>query len=262
MSPEVHRAAAVGFERAAGAYERGRPEFPADAVAAVAGALDLRAGRTVLDLGAGTGKLTRLLVPTGARVVAVEPVAAMRRALEGLAPGVETLDATAERLPLGPGEADAATAAQAFHWFDGDRALAELARVLRPGAGLALVWNVRDESTDWVHAITELIEPYRGDTPSHRSMRWLTTFDRTQAWSEPVRTSFPYMHRTTRSATVDRVTSISFIAALDAHERDRVADAVRALLPSGDEITFPYRTDLWVSRRREPGPATRRRSRT
>jgi SAM-dependent methyltransferase len=250
MWPEVHRAAAVGYERAADAYERGRPAFPDEAVAAIVDELELRAGRTVLDLGAGTGKLTRLLVATGARVIAVEPVAAMRRALAELAPDAEPLDATAERLPLGPAEADGATAAQAFHWFDGDRALAELARVSAPGAGLALVWNVRDESVDWVRSITDLIEPLRGDTPSHRSMRWLTAFERTAAWTEPARSSFPYVHRTSREAVVDRVISISYIAALDERDRERIADTVRRSLPPGDEIAFPYRTDLWISRRR------------
>lgn len=250
MSPEVHPSAAVGFERAADAYERGRPGFPDEAIAAMTEALDLRPGRTVLDLGAGTGKLARVLVPTGARVLGVEPVAAMRRTMRELVPGAEVLGATAEALPLRPGDADAAAAAQAFHWFDGPRALAEIARVLPPDGVLALIWNVRDQSTPWVRAITDLIEPYRGDTPSHRSLRWLAAFDDAPGWTEPACTSFPYVHRTTPQAAVDRVTSISFIAALPSAERDRVGDAVRALLPPGEGIDFPYRTDLWVTRHR------------
>jgi len=250
MSPEIHPSAAVGFERAAGAYERGRPDFPAPAVDALVRDLDLRPGRTVLDLGAGTGKLARLLAPSGATVIGVEPVAAMRRTMQEVVPDAEVLDATAEALPLEPGAADAAVAAQAFHWFDGPRALAELARVLPPGGPLALIWNVRDETEPWVFAITELIEPSRGDTPSHRSMRWRDAFDDAPGWTAQPLTSFPYIHRTTREAAVDRVTSISFIAALEDGERRRVADAVRALLPPGAEVDFPYRTDLWLSRRR------------
>jgi SAM-dependent methyltransferase len=249
MSPEVHEAAATGFARAADAYERGRPGFPDAAVRLLGSELGLRPGRTVLDLGAGTGKLTRLFASSGATIVAVEPVSAMREALRRAAPGVAAVGATAEALPFAPGAADAAAAAQAFHWFDGRRALAELARVLPAGAPLALVWNVRDEREPWVRAITDLIEPYRGTTPSHRSMRWQASFDDTPLWSTPERTSFPYVHETSREATVDRVMSISFIAALPDGPRDLVADQVRGILPPGDEVAFPYRTDVWLSSR-------------
>jgi SAM-dependent methyltransferase len=250
MSPEVHPSAAVGFERAADAYERGRPSFPDAAIQTSVRELGLGPGRTVLDLGAGTGKMGRLLQPTGARVIALEPVEAMRRRMRAEVPGIEVLDAAAESIPLAPGDADAAVAAQAFHWFDGPRALAELARILPEEAGLAMIWNVRDESVPWVLAITDLIEPYRGSTPSHRSLRWRAAFTDAAAWTEPVLTSFSYEHVTTREATVDRVVSISFIAALDPPEQERVADGVRAVLPPGDEMVVPYRTDLWISRRR------------
>ncbi|MGZ4132935.1 MAG: class I SAM-dependent methyltransferase [Actinomycetota bacterium] len=255
MSPEqrVHRAAAVGFERAADAYERGRPDFPAPAVAFLTERLGLRAGRTLVELGAGTGKLTRLLAPTGARIVAVEPVAQMREALRGSVPGAEALDAVAEDLPVPDGSVDAVVAAQAFHWFDGPRAVAELGRVLPVGAPVALVWNVRDEDEPWVRGLTELIEPYRGDTPSHRSMRWREAFDASTAFTPLEPTSFAYAHRTTADGVVDRIASISFVAALPGPERERVAEGVRALVPGegpGDrEVVFPYRTDVWTTRR-------------
>ncbi len=252
MSPErpaVHASAAVGFERAADAYERGRPDFPPMAIASLIAGLDLRPGRTLLELGAGTGKLTRMLAPSGARIIALEPIAAMRTRLVEAAPSVDVIDAVAETVPLADTSIDAAAAAQAFHWFDADRALAELARLLVPGARLALVWNVRDEETGWVRALTELIEPYRGNAPSHRSMRWMDAFDRTDAFERPERTSFPYEHRTTRDQMVDRVLSISFVAALDDETREHVAAKARALAP-GDEIVFPYRTDVWLTARR------------
>jgi len=252
VSAEIHPAASIGFERAADAYERGRPEFPLEAVRALVEMLGLRPGRTLLELGAGTGKLTRQLAGSGATIVAVEPVAAMRGVLSSLVSDAVVVESTAERLPLGPGDADAAVAAQAFHWFDGDRALAELTRVLPAGAPLALVWNVRDESVPWVRALTDLIEPYRGDTPSHRSMRWLDAFARSFTWPLPARTSYPFHHVTTREAVVDRVVSVSFIAALDDGERSVVTDAVRSLIPPGDgydEVVFPYRTDVWFTRR-------------
>jgi SAM-dependent methyltransferase len=252
MSPErpaVHPSAAVGFERAADAYDRGRPDFPPIAIASLVAELDLRPGRTLLELGAGTGKLTKMLMPSGAGIVAVEPVAAMRERLVESAPGVEVIDAVAEGLPLADASIDAAVAAQAFHWFDGPRALEELARVLVSGARLALVWNVRDERTSWVRAITELIEPHRGDAPSHRSMRWMDPFDETDAFERPERTSFAYEHHTTRDQMVDRVLSISFIAVLDQQTRADIAKRAHELAP-GDDVVFPYRTDVWLTARR------------
>jgi SAM-dependent methyltransferase len=169
--PRIHPAAATGFERSVEDYERGRPDFPMAAVDFLVERLRLGPGRTLLELGPGTGKLTRLLAPTRARIVAIEPVAAMREALARNAPAAEVLDAVAEELPVEDESIDAAVAAQAFHWFDGPRALDELGRVLRGGGRLGLVWNVRDESVPWIGELTDLIEPYRGDTPSHRALR-------------------------------------------------------------------------------------------
>ena len=134
MRSGVHRAAAVGFDRAAGAYERGRASYPAAAVEAILETTGAAPGRTLLELGAGTGKLTRELVASGARVIALEPVAGMREVLARTAPGAELLDAVAEAIPLADASIDAVVAAQSFHWFDPEAAAAEVARVLRPGA--------------------------------------------------------------------------------------------------------------------------------
>jgi SAM-dependent methyltransferase len=237
----------LGFERAVADYERGRPDFPDAAIAFLDDRLRLAPGRTLLELGAGTGKLTRLLEPSGVRIIAIEPLAAMREALSSKLPDVEVLDAVAEDLPLEDGAAQAAVAAQAFHWFDGERALAELARVFEPASPIALVWNVRDESIAWIRELTALIEPYRGDTPSHRSLRWRAAFDASDVFLLPERTSFAYLHDTTRERIVARVVSISFIATLPPEERERVASAVRRIVPT-DDVAFAYRTDVWISR--------------
>jgi len=149
--------AAAGFGAGAQDYERGRPSYPDDLVVWMAERLRIGAGSRVVDLAAGTGKLTRLLVPTGADLVAVEPVAAMREQLAAVVPGVPALDGTAESIPLAPASVDAVTVAQAFHWFDADAALAEIARVLRPGGALGLVWNERDVREPWVAELSKLI---------------------------------------------------------------------------------------------------------
>lgn len=165
----VHESAAVGFARSADAYERARPEYPDGAMAWLAGRLGLRRGVTVLDLAAGTGKLTRRLLETGATVVAVEPVAEMRA---GLSADATVLDGVAEAIPLGDATADAVTVGQAFHWFDGDRALREIHRVLRPRGNLALVWNRRELDDPVQAAIQALLAPYRYGTPAHASDAW------------------------------------------------------------------------------------------
>src|SRR5437588_5658396 len=114
----VHESARRGFERHADAYERGRPNYPAEATAWLVTKLGLGPGRTVVDVGAGTGKLTRALLPSGATVIAVEPVAAMRAVLKRELPTVQAMNGTAESLPLPDASADAIVVGQAFHWFD------------------------------------------------------------------------------------------------------------------------------------------------
>jgi ubiquinone/menaquinone biosynthesis C-methylase UbiE len=142
----VHPKAAVGFARAAEAYERGRATFPAAAVEAILAEVGAAPERTLLELGAGTGKLTRALTGSGARVIALEPVAEMRARLADTAPDAEPLDAVAEAIPLDDAGVDAVIVAQAYHWFDPEAATSEVARVLRPGGAVALVWNRRDEN--------------------------------------------------------------------------------------------------------------------
>jgi len=235
----IHRAAAEGFSRSAEAYERGRPEYPEAAIAYLVELV--RPGATVLDLAAGTGKLTRPLVAAGLRVVAVEPVAEMRSALPG------ALEGTAEAIPLGDGSVDAVTVGQAFHWFDGDAALAEIARVLRPGGLLALVWNRRVDEDPVNGAIEELIAPYRADTPAHRGGAWRTAFERTSAFTPLEEATFEHLVVQDADGLEARVGSISFIASLDSAERAGVLERARAIAGDG-EITVPYRTEVLTCR--------------
>lgn len=149
------------FESVAELYERSRPPYAEDAVAWAVDRLGLGPGRRVLDLAAGTGKLTRQLLALGVDVVAVEPGDAMRGVLERVLPEVEVLAGRAEEIPLPDASVDAVAVGQAFHWFDPEPALAEMRRVVRPGGGFALFWNQWDEDDPLLGPIDELLQGVR-----------------------------------------------------------------------------------------------------
>lgn len=251
MNAEIHDLAARGFERAGDDYERGRPSYPAEAIEFLVRELRLGRGARVLDLAAGTGKLTRQLVPTGADVVAVEPVAGMRRKLAEALPAVEALAGTAEALPLPDASVDAVFCGQAFHWFDGDRALAEIHRVLRADAGLALIWNVRDEKVDWERRLTELVKRYESSAPRKRWGRWRDAFERTELFTPLERRDFVHEQEGDVETMLARVSSISFVSALPDPERAQFLDEVRKLVePYGSPLVMHYRTEVYWCRRR------------
>ena len=261
MVDQVHPLA-WAFGTAAEAYERGRPGYPPEAIHALVAFLDLRAGRKVLDLAAGTGKMTRALLATGASVVAVEPVDGMRRQLQAAAAGAEILSGTAEMIPLDNGAVNAAVVAQAFHWFDTPRALSELHRVLAADGRLALVWNKRDESVPWVRRLGDSIERFTGGEAPSQHHGWQERLARS-ALFEPAETiELVHLHRLDKGAVVDRVTSISSVAALEPSARAEVVAEVQAILgadpaTAGREvIEFPYRTRINRLVRRSPVPGT------
>jgi SAM-dependent methyltransferase len=247
--PPVHPLAATGFARAAEEYESARPSYAPQAVAWLAERCGLGAGTTVVDLAAGTGKLTRLLAGTGARVVAVEPVAAMRETLVRVVPGVEALDGRAEAIPLPDGFARAVTAAQAFHWF-GEGAPAEIARVLEPGGSLAVVWNQRDRSNPVQVALQEIHDRHRPDGHAGGRGDWRGRIERSGRFGELEERRFPHVHVLPREQLVTRTLSISFVAAAPEDERERILDEVRAMtrgLP--DEVELTYETAVFVAAR-------------
>lgn len=243
-------AARRGFQAGAAAYERGRPGYPGDALRWLAARLDLRPRRTVLDVGAGTGKLTRELVATGATVLAVEPVLAMRAILERLVPEARALDGTAEALPVEARSVDAITAAAAFHWFEAPAALAEFARVLRPGGRFALLWN-RRRSDEPVHqAIDAIIEPHRGPTRSHLDGSWRGEVERTGRFRLVAEQRVPFEQVLDRAGLLDRIGSISFVAALPDGDREEVLTRVRTLADTTPEpIRLGYTSELFVYER-------------
>lgn len=253
MSGRINWEAEAGFGQAADAYERGRPGYPPEAVAVLTRALRLRSGATVVDVGAGTGKLTRLLVPTGVNLVAVEPVAAMRERLLAASPGIRTLDGTAQDLPMPDGSADAIVAGQAFHWFADHDALAEFARVLRTDGRLGMVWNDRGHSA-LAEEITALLADHQGDTPSHRTGAWLQAFE-AQSWFGPLRhRAVAHAHTLPLDAAVDRFGSISYVAAMPGAERADLLARIRVVLARvtarDGTVTLPYKTEVWWAQRR------------
>jgi SAM-dependent methyltransferase len=224
-------------------YERGRPDYPAEAVAAIVSELDLRPGRTVLDLAAGTGKLTRLLVPSGANVIAVEPLREMREKIEG----VVALAGTAERIPITDGFVDAVTVGTAFHWFDADRALREIHRVLSPGGGVGLIWNARDERQAVQAALTEIFDRYEGDTPRRQQRDWKTVLAESGLFEDTRRLLFSHAQAVDEDRVVARVLSVSFMASLPPDEQAKVEREVRALAHGVTELH--YMTELYLGRR-------------
>jgi ubiquinone/menaquinone biosynthesis C-methylase UbiE len=244
---EVHDAAARGFSRSADAYDRARPDYPPEAIAWLAERLGLRPGRTVVDLAAGTGKLTRPLAATGADIVAIEPVAEMRARIGPAA--ARSLDGTAEAMPLPDASADAVAVGQAFHWFDGPAALREIHRVLRPGGALALVWNRRPLEHPVHAAIERIIAPFRDDTPAHATGKWQAAFDATTLFGPLEERTFDHSRPHDADALADRVGSTSFVAALDDGPQADVMAAVRALAAEGP-VDVPYVCEVFVCDRR------------
>ena len=251
----VHHAARQGFASAAESYSDGRPDYPPELLPWLRQALGLGPGKSAVYLGAGTGKFTPLLLATGAGVVAVEPVDAMRAQLLRNIPTITALAASAQSLPLADASVDAVLCAQAFHWFATPGALHEIGRVLKAGGKLGLVWNVRDESVDWVAAITRIFTPYEGDTPRFHTGEWRRLFP-SELFSQLEETVLSYRHRgSVRQVIVERVLSVSFIAALPEADRKRVEQSLDALIAShvdlkdGASIEFPYRTHAYCSTR-------------
>lgn len=252
MSP-VHPAAATGFTRGADAYDRSRPGYPPAALAWLADRLGLGPEHVVLDLAAGTGKLTAALVPSGACLVAVEPVAAMRTVLTRDLPTVAALDGTAEALPLPDAAVDAIVVAQAFHWFATTAALAEMRRVLdgrTPGAGVALLWNRRDLDDPVWSATTRLVEPHRHGVPAHRDEDWRRAVAASDELDLVETHEVGWRHDLDADGLVDRVASTSMIAALPDGTRTALLDEVRALIPPGETHGLPYDCELHLLRPR------------
>jgi SAM-dependent methyltransferase len=234
---------AASFARVADAYERARPGYPADAVLWLAGETPC----DVVDLGAGTGKLTRSLAARGHHVVAVEPLGEMLDQLRAAVPGVTAVVGSAESMPLPNGSADVVACAQAFHWFDHGPALAEIARVLRTGGRIALVWNVRDERVPWV---ADLSDAMVGRTGVDRGAT--EPIERSGLYGDVERATFEHTQDVDREALRALVLSRSFCAVLPEEERAPILGRVERLFDEHARnglLTLPYLVECFRAER-------------
>jgi SAM-dependent methyltransferase len=236
-------------------YERGRPGWPVQ----VADVAALPASATVLELGAGTGKLTRLLVTRFERVIAAEPDADMRRLLASLCAGADVRTGSAEAIPLADGSADAVFAAEAFHWFDGERALAEIARVLQPRGALILMWNVPAGPTQpSIARVEELLtehtppreelghDPVDLNTNRFASGEWRAPFAGSP-FDELQETRLPNPQTLGRDALVAFFESMAWLGELPDAQRLPLLDQVRSLL-TADEYRQSWETRVYWTR--------------
>lgn len=244
MDAAARNARRESFGFVAQAYAESRPEYPADAVRWLTG----EQATEVVDLGAGTGKLTRALLEDGRQVIAAEPSRPMLEQLvadlgdeDGVLPnGLRCLQTNAEALPLADGSVDAVVAAQTFHWFDAGRALSEIARVLRPGGAIGLIWNFRDESVPWVRRLSEVIgsEGMAADPTDVLTESGL--FDRVH------HARFRMWQQIDRESLANLVSSRSYVASRPRHERQEIISRVKKLYDEASRgpvgLILPYRT--------------------
>ena len=239
------------FGRTAREYELGRPLWPEELLDRVVAEIGLTGDAGVLDLGAGTGKLTRSLVPRFARVVAVEPDAAMLAVLEEVVPGAEPLRGSAEAIPVGDGELDAVFSAEAFHWFASDESADEIIRVLRPRGALVILWNIGIEYDDMGAEAEAVIEEMfqRGGEPGIGRVL-------SGGWRTPLAGRFDELREAeverdvvaTRDGWIANMLSVSSIAHQPEEDRDAFAERLRELVPPDRKVGRRVRTVAYWTR--------------
>ena len=237
MVPGMDSARARSFGSVAQAYDRARASYPREAVGWVLEHCGTGAGTRVLDLGAGTGRLSAVLLEMSMEVVAVEPDDAMRALIPV---GAQALSGTAEQVPLPNGSVDAVMVGQAWHWFDHEQALAQVRRVLRPGGVLGLLWNVFDDRVPWVAQLA---------AAASAEDRLAAMDDELPYDGEPVpeRREFAHSQAMTRDLLVDNLASRSAIVLMAPAERADLLRGVREVAPA-DAFELPWVCDTWRGR--------------
>ena len=223
------------FAEVADVYERGRPDYPAAVVGALAAELGIPPGAPVLDLAAGTGKLTRALLGAGFDVVAVEPQATLCEVLAGNVGAERVKQGVAEAIPLADESVAAVTVADAFHWFDQAVALREIQRVLRPGGGLAVLFNVPDwAGASWAEEVGSLMLELRPEHPGFDGRPWQEAVRGAPGWSEPREIRVTTNRPASPERLLDYLASTSWIAAMPERGRSEALARIEAIVRAGE----------------------------
>jgi SAM-dependent methyltransferase len=239
---------AQGFDAVANVYERGRPKYPPAVIDRLAAELEIGPGDRILDLAAGTGKLTRALLDFGLDVVAVEPQESLRRLLSDVIGAERVREGTAEAIPLEDGSVAAVTVADGFHWFEPEDALAEIARVLRPSGGLALLACAVDwGGASWAHEVGTAIVELRGEHPLFDGPSWQESVKAAGGWTEPREIQLTFTLQSDTEQVIDYIASMSWMAAMPEQRRvdtlARVGAIIRAV-GSPSELPVHVRVGL------------------
>jgi ubiquinone/menaquinone biosynthesis C-methylase UbiE len=234
---DVNPVATEGFQKVATIYEQARPSYPSEVIDLIKSLYNKP--DIIIDLGAGTGKLTRLLGPIGAReIIAIEPVPAMRESLTKIPIITKIIDGTAEHIPFEDNTIDIIVCGQSFHWFANHDSLAEINRVLKPNGLLVLVWNTTDDTkTEWVKKISEYINSFNTTrTQRYQTMEWKKAFDNQNFFSSLQYKQFTNTFPITRDIAMNRILSTSFIAILPSEQQTKLIDEVGKMLDNVEEI--------------------------
>ena len=245
------------FGAIAGEYERGRPEYPPAAVGALAAELGIAPGAAVLDLGAGTGKLSRALLARGFDVVAVEPAPALRQHLTAAIGAERVRDGRAEAIPLADGSVDAVTVSDAFHWFDHGPALSEIRRVLRPGGGLAILNTVHDwTGASWADEVGKLVADSRPQHPNFDGPNWRDSVRAASGFGDPREVRVTASRPADPERVIDLLASFSWVAAMSSPQRDALLARARSVITAGTTpAEFPFHVVIGLAVRVGPGPS-------